>query len=336
MEALKKQVIEERHQRARLEEVVPLKTPFIIFIDPCGACNFACNFCPCNKSSYKKEERHQKMSLETLQKIVDDICIFEEQVKVIYLYGFGEPLLNKDLFAMASYIKERKACRELRLVTNGSLLNPDVNRKLVDAGFDLIRISVEALEAESYKKMCGVNLNYDKFVANISDLYERSRGKVKIAAKIVNATLKTEEETERFFNIYKPITDFTFIEDIVAGWPEFEEMVMPDGAPVEADNWIWKRDHYNKCSFSLTMLMVHANGTVCACPNDWKMANTFGNAKQESLVDVWKSEKLKEFRLMHLEKDRRDIPFCRGCICSGYDPIDGGAERIAKRIREID
>lgn len=333
MEALKKQLIEERHERAKLEDVVPLKAPFVLFIDPCGICNFSCSFCPCNRSDYRKKERHQKMPPALFRKIVDDICRFEEQVKVIYLYGFGEPLLNRELFAMARYVKEKNVCRELRLVTNGSLLNPHVNRELVDAGFDLIRISVEALEAKPYREMCGVDIDYDKFVGNIADLYGRSRGKAKIAAKIVNATLRTEADAERFFEIYRPITDFTFIEDIVAGWPEFDGMVMPEGAPVESDNWIWKRDHYTRCSFPLTMLMVHANGTVCACPNDWKMANVFGDARTDSLVDIWSSGKLNAFRLKHLEQDRKDIPFCSACICSGYDPVDGVAEQLAAKIR---
>lgn len=333
-QTLQKQLIETRNERTPLENVIPLKAPFIMFIDPCGACNFRCNFCPCNKSDYNKEERHKLMTFEQFTKVIDDVAQFEEPVKVIYLYGFGEPLINKDLPRMARYLKDKNVCREIRLVTNGSLLNPEMNQKLVDSGIDLIRISVEALDSEAYEKLCDFKMDYDKFVDNISDLFKRSRGKLKIAAKIVNATLDTEEKVNRFFEIYKPITDFQFIEDIVDGWPEFEEMTSLKEAKVEANNWIWKREHYTKCSFSLVMMMVHANGSVCPCPNDWKMSLSYGNAFDESVVDLWNSKKLQEFRLQHLEKGRAEIAFCKHCICSGYDKIDDIAPVLVKRIRE--
>ncbi|MCZ9957417.1 hypothetical protein [Brachyspira hyodysenteriae] len=32
--------------RTKLETVIPLETPFIIFIDPSDKCNFKCKFCP--------------------------------------------------------------------------------------------------------------------------------------------------------------------------------------------------------------------------------------------------------------------------------------------------
>ena len=274
------------------------------------------------------------MPLELFKQVIDDVCTFPEQVKVIYLYGFGEPLLNKDVFEMARYIKERQACRELRIVTNGSRLCPEVNQNLVDGGIDLVRISIEAINAEVYQNICNYQIDYDRFVDNIRDLYERGRGRTKVAAKIVNATLKCEEDVNQFYSIYKPITDFAFVEDIVAGWPEFDECVLPENSVVESDNWIWKQDHYTRCSFALTMLMVHSNGVVSPCPNDWKMEIPLGDVHKDRLTEIWRSEKLKKFRLMQLERDRSQIPVCSKCICSGYDNIDPIADQLAKKLRE--
>nr|MCR5098785.1 radical SAM protein [Lachnospiraceae bacterium] len=172
---IKGERLEVRHERTPLDTVCPLPAPFVLFIDPCGACNFTCNFCPCNVSDYKITERHAVMELKTFKKVIDDVASFPEQVKVIYLFGFGEPLLHKDFFEMASYVKEKNACRELRVVTNGSLLSPEVNKKIVDSGIDLVRISVEALDAKGYKDVCDFDLDYDAFLANIKDLHERAK-----------------------------------------------------------------------------------------------------------------------------------------------------------------
>ena len=32
--------------RTPLETVIPLATPFIVFVDPASSCNFKCTFCP--------------------------------------------------------------------------------------------------------------------------------------------------------------------------------------------------------------------------------------------------------------------------------------------------
>ncbi len=331
---LEKQKVETRNKRTPLEDVVPLTTPFIIFIDPCGACNFKCNFCPCNTSDYKKRERHKVMPFSLFKKVIDDICTFPEKVKVIYLYGFGEPLLNKEIIKMAKYLKLSNACNEIRIVTNGSLLSPGMNDQLVDSGIDLVRISIEALTEKDYKDICDVDIDYSSLVGNIDDLYKKSRGKLKVATKIVNTTIKTDEDLERFFDIYKPITDFCFVEDIVEGWPEFEEMVSISDQTIESENWIWKAQKYKHCSFPLIMTMIHSNGDISPCPNDWKHSLHFGNVEQDSIVDIWNSTKWHEFQLMHLEQDRKDIPFCRGCICGGYDSIDQVADTLSINIRQ--
>jgi radical SAM protein with 4Fe4S-binding SPASM domain len=331
---LEKQKVETRNKRTPLEQVVPLATPFIIFIDPCGTCNFKCNFCPCNMSNYNKKERHKVMSLSLFKKVIDEICTFPEKVKVIYLYGFGEPLLNRKIIEMAKYLKKSKACNEIRIVTNGSLLSPKMNDQLVDSGIDLVRISIEALTEIDYKEICDIDIDYSSLLNNIEDLYKKSRGKLKVAAKIVNTTIKTGKDLENFLDVYMPITDFCFVEDIVDGWPEFEKMVSISNKTIEAKNWIWKTKKYKRCSFSLTMMMLHSNGDISPCPNDWKHSLNFGNIEQDNIVNVWNSAKWHDFQLMHLEQDRKTIPFCRECICSGYDSIDHVADEIANNIRK--
>ena len=36
----------ELENRTKLEEVIPLATPFVLFVDPSDICNFHCKFCP--------------------------------------------------------------------------------------------------------------------------------------------------------------------------------------------------------------------------------------------------------------------------------------------------
>ena len=34
------------HDRMELKNALPLRTPYVIYIDPCDTCNFRCKFCP--------------------------------------------------------------------------------------------------------------------------------------------------------------------------------------------------------------------------------------------------------------------------------------------------
>lgn len=52
----------------KLYNMIPLQTPYMLYIDPCGACNLKCSFCPCNTESYKAKERHKIMDMNLFKK----------------------------------------------------------------------------------------------------------------------------------------------------------------------------------------------------------------------------------------------------------------------------
>lgn len=324
--------LEYSNDRSDLSQVVPIDTPYVIFLDPCGACNFKCSFCPCNNSDWKEEERHVRMSMELFDKVLVDIANFPQQVKVINLYGFGEPLLHSNYFEMARKIKERNLCRELRCTTNGYLLSPEVNRKLIDAKIDMVRISVEALNAEDYKHICGVDIDFEKFVSNIKNLYELSRGTgTKVSVKILNVALKDKADADIFYDTFEKISDYTYIQNTTQAWAEFEAFV-PIGN-YDAKNLGDMMDEDKICSFPLTNMTIHSNGSVGVCPQDWKFATEYGNVNKDNLVDLWNSQKLFGIRSAHLKGLRNKINYCKDCdVCVSNDDVRACAGMILQRL----
>ncbi len=150
---------EKHNARQRLLDVVPLKQPFVVMIDPCGACNFKCSFCPCNISDVNAEQRHSVMKIELFEKIVNDLRQFPGKIKAIDMYGLGEPLLNKKLPEMIKMIKKADVCEKVRISTNASLLDNEMGQALCEAGLDYMKVSLEALDDAGYKEVCGVNVN---------------------------------------------------------------------------------------------------------------------------------------------------------------------------------
>ncbi|MCI8971856.1 MAG: radical SAM protein [Oscillibacter sp.] len=312
---------EAKQVRTRLEEVVPRRAPFVIYLDPCGACNFKCNFCPCNISGERAAERHAVMSWELFEKIAADLDAFEGQVSVINLYGFGEPLLNPRIADMVRVLKENHCCREVRITTNASLLTEEKSWALIEAGVDLVRVSVEAISTEGYQELCGVKIDFSEIVRNIETFYRisvRGGGTSKVSAKIVSAALKTEEDKKRFSEIFSPITNFYYVEEIEPIWSEFEEMKMPSGGL--ADRCYQAGERREICSMPFTDMCIHSNGIVGACCSDWKFATEYGDVNREHLSEIWNGKRHREFQCAMLA--RKPIPFCAACMRKPPDRIE--------------
>lgn len=329
-----------RPERKRLADILPLDTPFTIYLDPCGACNFSCGFCPCNNADFRNQDRHKMMSMELFHKIVDDLSAFRQKIRVINLYCFGEPLLNKNIPAMARLLREREVCDEIMLVTNGSLLTPEYNRELASCGIDYIRISVEALSAEGYAVVSNKTLDFEKFLSNIRDLhykcntgggYLRGQKRTQLHAKCINAMLKDEQDIERFHELFDDISDFVNVDRVEEGWwGDYESKIWKDSVKVISNvNYGGKI-----CSRPFIHMVIHSNGEVSACCADWKFTTVYGDVNNEHLIDIWNSEKLRNFQLMHLENRRYENDFCAKCKLFCNDNIDEDAEVIAERLRK--
>jgi len=323
-----------KQARARLEDIVPRSAPFVIYLDPCGACNFKCSFCPCNIAGERAEERHAVMSWELFEKILADLRAFDGQVGVINLYGFGEPLLNPRLADMVRALKENRCCREVRITTNASLLTGEKSRALIDAGVDLVRVSVEAVSSEGYQELCGVRIDFSKIVHNVETFHQiaaRDGGTSKVSAKIVSASLKTEEDRKRFAEIFEPITDFYYVEEIEPIWSEFQEMKMPPDGHTE--RCYQTEEQRGICSMPFTDMCIHSNGIVGACCSDWKFATQYGDVTKEHLSEIWNGKRHREFQYALLS--RKPIPFCAACMRKPPDRIEEPGDLIKKIKREV-
>lgn len=332
----KMQVKEVTNQRTPLETVVPLEAPFIINIDPCGACNFNCIFCPCNTSDYMTAERHKMMSLELFKKIVDDMKEFRQKVHVVDLYAFGEPLLNKNICEMIEYLKKADVCKKVRMTTNGSLLTPELNDRLIASGLDVLKISIEGITNEDYQTLCKVNLDINKLLQNITDLYNKKSALKKdliIQIKAVNSALESRRQQEKYFEMFNNCSDSCIIENVKEIWSEF---AVGDSAK-SSDNWEHERltGSGNICSMPLYQMTIHSNGVVSACCVDWKFATEYGNVCNDTVRNIWHSKKLRDFQIRLLEDGRGSMDFCKSCTYPAGDNIDAVASEIISRLKTM-
>lgn len=322
--------------RTRLETVIPLSTPFIIFIDPSDRCNFQCKFCPTGDRVLMRNtpgRNHGLMDFDLYQKIIDDICGFDKKVKVIRLYKDGEPLVNPNFEKMVKLAKESGCCERVDTTTNASLLTKERSLAMIEAGIDRINISIEGVNAQQYKEFSGYQIDYDDLVDNIRFLYE-NRKQCEMIVK-TNGDILTEEQKQQFLDTFGDIADGVFIENIMSCWAEFE---LKD-VKVNESKGIYNQEltSVEVCPYVFYSFSINSDGTASTCFLDWSHKMLIGDAKTENVVDIWNGEKLYTYQKAFLQKDRKRFGACSVCgqLTHGMpDNIDEYADELLKKIQK--
>jgi radical SAM protein with 4Fe4S-binding SPASM domain len=320
-------------ERQPLQDLIPLPMPFVVYIDPTNKCNFRCEFCPtADKALLRKVGRPAAtMGLDLFKKIVEDLKGFPQKLKLASIYKDGEPLMNPHFPEMVKILKEANVTERIWTKTNGSALCPKLNQRLIDAGIDMICISVEAVSAEGYLQIAKAKIDYETFRDNVADLYRR-RNKCEIYVKIADSGL-TQDEIEKFYADFQPISTKIAVEKLM-GWSlsdikDFTLGTNPDtydGLPL-----IQKK----VCAYPFYVLAVNADGSVSLCGNDWAHGTVVGNVKEQSLFEIWHGESLFRFRKKMLEGRRKEIPACASCYYLQIVPdnIDAHSEAILNHLK---
>lgn len=112
-------------------------------------------------------------------------CIDKQDFKFVALHGFGEPLLHPKIFEFVKIAHDRGF--RTRFSTNGKLLSRDVLDKLVDAGLDLLWVSIRPFFDEVKKILEPI---YDEYAKKMTIMiyYVEYENKYKSLPNHWNAT----------------------------------------------------------------------------------------------------------------------------------------------------
>lgn len=329
------------NSRARVElgKVAPLKMPFSIQIDICSVCNMKCNFCFHSDLEAIAKARCQFgfMSYEVFIKIIDDIkqSWGVGSIKKLKLFKIGEPLLNPYVCKMVKYAKESGIAECIEITTNGTLLNKEISLGLIEAGLDILNISVNGIDEIQYEENCNYKLNYGKFLANIKFFYE-NRKKCRVFVKYSDMGY-TIEQKEKFYSYFGDICDEMYVETISATlWQDtkIEQMVTNQ----QKGTYGQELNEKQVCPFLFTTMVINHKGIAHLCCVDWKTEYVLGDLCCEKIADVWCGENLRRFQIMHLNKKRQNINICRNCeslSANTIDDIDNYAGEILGRMRKL-
>lgn len=298
-------------ERLILKENIPLDTPLSICIFPIYACNFKCAYCSFSVDEKERGLSYQptRMNFSTYCKCIDDMTQFPRKIKKLRFAGLGEPLLHSEIAEMVQYASEKKVAESIEIVSNGSMLTPELSDKLIAANLSKLYISIQGINAEAYQEICKVKLNFNEFVDNIKYFYEH-RKNTHLFLKTVDFSLHTEDE---FYEIFGDICDSISIEKIapLSSKVNYSNLVSEErrsvrGHEVDADPI---------CAFPFYMMQINPDGSVIPCCTGEQFPS-MGNCATESIKDIWMGQQINQFRVQMLEggnKNMEDKYFCKKC-----------------------
>lgn len=114
-----------------------------VYIEPTTACNLQCRMCMRNVWG----EPIGHMEWRTFSRILESILALEQPPSVLF-GGLGEPLMHPDVPRMVGEVK-RMGCA-VEMITNGMLLDRARTSALLDAGLDILWVSIDGASPECY------------------------------------------------------------------------------------------------------------------------------------------------------------------------------------------
>lgn len=164
-------------------------------------CNLKCTYCP---KSLDIGVKGGHMAWEVFVKAIDG-GLEEGRLDVVNLVGFGEPFLYPELSRAIRYIKDKDPRIRVHLTSNGTLLNKQVAKTLIDAGLDQLTISVNATSREQYRRINAAD-EYDRVVKNTIDFLSVANASDRAVTVLVQvlSVVNDEEQIAQFREFWRP------------------------------------------------------------------------------------------------------------------------------------
>ncbi len=283
-------------RRASLQAALPLAFPISLNIESTNLCNLQCFFCPREESS----KGIGSMDYDLFCKIIDE-CAAKGPLKLINLHKDGEPLVHPRIYDMVRYIADSGAAEEFGFTSNGILLDEKREEKLIAAGLNKISFSIDATSEDAYERSKG-RRKYGVVVENVRRFLKNKPAHVKVAVKFICMKENAGEEDE-FVNIWQGSGAELILNEYHDWSGSVRDSSLHGILPISE----------NACESPFYSLAVNWDGTVSVCCVDWDSQGLAGDVREQSLEEIWRGEKLRSMRKLHLEGRACEISACDGC-----------------------
>jgi radical SAM protein with 4Fe4S-binding SPASM domain len=282
-------------------------------------CNAHCIFCPRSDPRTKGF-----IKLETIQQGV--ALAKAVGLKGFKISGFGEPTLHPDLVKHLTYIRQEIPDAFIMMITNGSLLKPELFEALAGIPINRINISFNGYDKQSYEAQM-VGLDFETVLANLKYIGAQNRGRIELQfVPIISKRFgKAEVEKMKVFLKEYGFNDgnfrFHFTMSSRSGKIENEELI--DREFVATAGRIKIEDPGQViCVAHLNNLYIDWQGDLHICCDDIHGEAIIGRISELRTVEDLKKLEAANFTA----RINRSYEVCRKCsvpLTHGHQVIDG-------------
>lgn len=327
-------------KREPLANVLPLEMPYLIQVFPVYACNFKCEFCihSLERSRHGYISDEVMMPWGTYKKIIDDITESGGRIKMLRFAAIGEPLMHPQIADMVAYAAHAGIADSIDIVTNGALLTRELADNLIKAGLTRLRISLEGLSAEEYKKHALAKLDFQEMVGNIDYFYRLCQGtQTEVYIKIIDYMVQEREQQEKFLRIFSPIAHNVAIEHLTPTIEGIDYKKVSGGMKMDKPQNGTTLLESQICPQPFYMMQVNPDGNIVPCCS-MKYPCILGNVKEMGIQDIWQGSLYRRFQGNMLEGVEKAAETCSKCVLYRYDMqeedrLDQKAEELKKIYR---
>ena len=303
-------LIRRRWQMLHFEEM-----PSTIGFEMTSECNAKCIMCARRDSDHIAPKH---MNFRILGKVVDEVMASGRERCFFNLTGLCEPLLYPKIVESVVYVKRRLPFSDVKIITNGIALTKEMSLDLIQAGLDVISISLNAGGKESYSWLTGVD-KYDQVVANVMTLLKlrremkKCRPAINLNFKITDRTCREIKDAMNFWAKLMLPVDYLNASVILNNYRESVDIREIDSHYVPpTDRW--------PCQLLWGGIKLDIDGNIYPC--DGKVMNynyrsnselLLGNIHQNSISEIYKKNKINALRKLHLHNKYKELPTCKGC-----------------------
>jgi MoaA/NifB/PqqE/SkfB family radical SAM enzyme len=238
----------------------------------------------------------------------------EEKIgrKELGLFATGEFFLYRNFDKIVEYAKKKEFFEYIYITTNGVYATEDNIQKIVEAGIDSIRFSINAGTRITYNSLHGA----DKFdivinnLINASKIIKNSSYKVNLSVSCVLTKISLHEKEKLKIALEGVVDDIVFFE--ATNLDKIDDELDRNFGIRQNSNWI---DTDNICGYLFNTMFISSNGYVslCCATND-SIIPIWNLNKDLNLLKAWHSDKMVEYRRLLLYGKAKGT-VCEKCDC---------------------
>ncbi|MFQ6037395.1 MAG: SPASM domain-containing protein [Candidatus Aminicenantales bacterium] len=308
--------------RVGLNRLLPITPtmgyPYMAHISPGGSCNLHCTLCPVTDPGLKGKNL---LPFDTFRKFIDETG---DYLLYIILWSWGEPFLNRDIFRMIRYARDRNILTVTS--SNMNVFSQEHAEATLASGLDALIVALDGTTQETYGRLRAGG-DIEKVIAHTRMLVEAKR-RAGATTPLINLRMvvskENETEVDEFRTLAKRLgvdmVSFKAFSTRQAGYSDIE--VDRRFAP-QTRKYRWyryrpdfsldRRPRRYRCKFPWTKPTLFPDGTIIACEYDYRYEHPFGNITTQSFEEIWFGPRARAFR-KQFRRDRDSILFCRDCV----------------------